>query len=633
MAQISTEFVPTDGVGNVAAETDDEIQVEDDEFACGSVLAIRWYGPNTPRKKTRSRRIPTGVWASIKRLRSYHPALARGQTHVCTRTGCWKLLRLTRDDKQGLWLTTRAVMHDRQCHSRESASALKSLARTHTAAAAKQAVMFYSSAALPSTSTGRPLPMRMHSGTPVPALAYSVSKRDAALGAQARSYVYGRGRISKESFDDPVMRARDQAMYEAGGGTGTAPFITKQGLAAWVRAEYSIFIVFMKFITKINLEYSEGNRFGQGLQDCVTLASTKKHSAIGLCFIDPKLKTNHAVCLGMVLADTGGKDIAIAAKIREVALKVTGFTYDAIAHSTIVDFAALGVCNALEHEREGCDMHNIDKIAKVACGDLERSRMGVAVNPFPEGQLLMKKAHAAAVYFSYGARHSNLIALGAFIEGGVPNVRIKTDLCKTRVAARRSVIYSMLRLNKALKLYMSNHKPDWALNDEQWEAIAEFEAVMAISVGVSVVVQTETLFMGALGRVLQERMMSKYKRPELDVFDLSKVTEAQSHPRVAKSVASFTPTGAACSVERDSRESGATAATRRRSSPAPTSWCPSERRWPCSSTRARSAARASPPTRAARGAPSSGRSMSTTPSPPLRARRQRLRLSRPPPSS
>ena len=95
-------------------------------------------------------------------------------------------------------------------------------------------------------------------------------------------------------------------------------------------------------------------------------------------------------------------------------------------------------------------------------GPHPHTKKGVAVNPFPDGQLLMKHAHAVAVFFSYGTRHRELIALGALIEGGVPNVRTKTDLCTTRVAARQSVLWSLLRLNKALKLYMSTHRPDWA---------------------------------------------------------------------------------------------------------------------------------------------------------------------------
>ena len=85
-------------------------------------------------------------------------------------------------------------------------------------------------------------------------------------------------------------------------------------------------------------------------------------------------------------------------------------------------------------------MHNDDKIAKVACGDLIRTNKSVAANPSPDGQLPMKHAHAAAVFFSYDTRHRELIALGALTEGGVPNARIKSDLCTTRVAARQSVL-------------------------------------------------------------------------------------------------------------------------------------------------------------------------------------------------
>jgi hypothetical protein len=40
------------------------------------------------------------------------------------------------------------------------------------------------------------------------------------------------------------------------------------------------------------------------------------------------------------------------------------------------DYAALNVARACDHEEEGCSMHNNDKEARYAVGDLHRTRQG-----------------------------------------------------------------------------------------------------------------------------------------------------------------------------------------------------------------------------------------------------------------
>ncbi len=55
-------------------------------------------------------------------------------------------------------------------------------------------------------------------------------------------------------------------------------------------------------------------------------------------------------------------------------------------------------------EKEVCGMHDADKLGQSAVGALVRSKHKVAVNPFPQGQALLKKAHAVAVHFNYSNR-------------------------------------------------------------------------------------------------------------------------------------------------------------------------------------------------------------------------------------
>ncbi len=55
---------------------------------------------------------------------------------------------------------------------------------------------------------------------------------------------------------------------------------------------------------------------------------------------------------------------------------VRGFSYTKICASTMSDYAALNVARAYDHEEEGCSMHNNDKEARYAVGDLHRTRHG-----------------------------------------------------------------------------------------------------------------------------------------------------------------------------------------------------------------------------------------------------------------
>ena len=128
-----------------------------------------------------------------------------------------------------------------------------------------------------------------------------------------------------------------------------------------------------------------------------------------------------------------------------------------IAHSTISDYAksALKVAELFGHEKEGCAMHNDDKISRSAIGDLVRSRQHNQIDAFEEGNPLIHKAHKCAKYFSYEQRRSDLKIWAHHVEGGVPDTVPKTVICHTRIAARHKCIISLLKLNRALKRAMT----------------------------------------------------------------------------------------------------------------------------------------------------------------------------------
>lgn len=101
---------------------------------------------------------------------------------------------------------------------------------------------------------------------------------------------YGSSLLPKAALDDPEFQAMNQAFYVSGGGKGTAPFLTTQGLRAFIEAEYGIFKAYVKHLVLLLLEHTEGNPSGQGLHDCATLENRFKCLALGLQLVDPQMK-------------------------------------------------------------------------------------------------------------------------------------------------------------------------------------------------------------------------------------------------------------------------------------------------------------------------------------------------------
>jgi len=58
-----------------------------------------------------------------------------------------------------------------------------------------------------------------------------------------------------------------------------------------------------------------------------------------------------------------------------------------------------------EHDKDDvCGMHDTDKIGKRAIGDLTRKKNGRVIDPFPEGQALVKKVHEQVITVLMRAR-------------------------------------------------------------------------------------------------------------------------------------------------------------------------------------------------------------------------------------
>jgi hypothetical protein len=87
------------------------------------LVALNWFGENTPRK----RKTYSDIWKYVKRLKPGNPLAAKGNTHVCVAsipeddvggTTCNQPLKLYNRSKgaNSSWITTRALEHMAKYH-------------------------------------------------------------------------------------------------------------------------------------------------------------------------------------------------------------------------------------------------------------------------------------------------------------------------------------------------------------------------------------------------------------------------------------------------------------------------------------------------------------------------------------
>ncbi len=342
--------------------------------------------------------------------------------------------------------------------------------------------------------------------------------------------------------------------------------LSNPSIVALQKVEYQQWTKRLKDFIELNLKFSKSNPFAQGLHDCVTLKNGKKFLAIGLACVDPWLKANHMICLGFVPVASSSAT-TVAAAINHHCQQIIGCKYTDFAHSTMSDYAALNVAAEFGHEREGCAMHNDDKCARYAVGDLQRTRRKHVVEPFEDGVALMNKVQKGATYFAWDHRRAHLRSMNEFIQGGVPNVVPKTNICTTRVAARHTTLRSILLLNRVLQHYASVNPNDsdvksWAMTPEEWAAVAEMEAVTKVITDTTTLVQTEKAQMGAMGYVIHCELLKRLRSDRFEVLDLDRITEHEQRRRIVL-VSDFTPIGRKClqraRLEAERRLCGSTA--------------------------------------------------------------------------
>ena len=301
--------------------------------------------------------------------------------------------------------------------------------------------------------------------------------------------------------------------------------LTVKALKKWVRAEFEVFQLYLKTILDEKVVAAKGNPFAQGVHDGGTLTSKRKYQAFGIQFVDAKWRRNHVICVGFERC-SDGRDVVVADKFRDTLYKNSGHRFDSVVCSVIQDRAAKGVSSHLGLDEEVCGMHDGDKIGQSAVGGLIRTKNKTPINPFPEGQALMKKAHVLGTYFNYTTRHSKLMSFRQQLKDQ-PELRIQVDLNTTRVAAQHGLLYSELKLNRLLRLYMSVHTDVPQVSDSEWDAMAEIEGILNISKDLTTLMQYEHLYNGAFGQIIKQVTLKRLRAPFVPVIDMPKVTDAK----------------------------------------------------------------------------------------------------------
>lgn len=102
-----------------------------------------------------------------------------------------------------------------------------------------------------------------------------------------------------------------------------------------------------------------------------TKPSNWKYLAIEILCIAQIEMVNHTIVLGFAEVSDGFSEKTSAAIDRFVK-EVAGIKFLELVHSCMQDKAALRIADLLYRTRKGCDMHDLDTIARNSVGDLKR---------------------------------------------------------------------------------------------------------------------------------------------------------------------------------------------------------------------------------------------------------------------
>ena len=243
-----------------------------------------------------------------------------------------------------------------------------------------------------------------------------------------------------------------------------------------------------------------------------------------------------------------GKDKFLAQMIGNEIKNLTTFTFEELAGSAIQDGGALGVARELGVEDLVCLMHDNNKLGESGVGSLVRTKKKKAVNPFPAGQALIAKFRTLAKHFSYADRLGALYKICDIV--GAAKICPKLDKCTTRVMAIWRLLWSMIRLWKALdeyvKQYNNKHKEKERLTRitlGEWQAAAEMEASLNVTRTGCFLSQCESLYSGGYTFALKQLQIDTLCETSLKVIDLPAVSRSRHLHRADVQLKDFTSIG------------------------------------------------------------------------------------------
>ena len=203
-AIIHRDIIPENTIMLEPACSPEEEDTEE-QVTCTPLQATQ-YGENPVlRNGSFKRRRVDGVWRYIKyildpSLRNIPNELNQLPTHVCTYPGCWMRLRMSYDKNKKVFLTTEGLKHFRLAHEDDPTSK-----KSQLQASGKKLVLV---AGMLNAGLGPGIqPPRLEIPRAGKSLDdFYVPPAQMAISRAARFYVYGKGRISKGTFNDPEFR-------------------------------------------------------------------------------------------------------------------------------------------------------------------------------------------------------------------------------------------------------------------------------------------------------------------------------------------------------------------------------------------------------------------------------------------
>ena len=172
----------------------------------GQRLRPHQYGENSPTRASKQTRLPSEHWSVIKRLKDralmgiddesedFDTHLAK-RTHVCI--VCWTLLKMGWDKKRNVWITDPIKQHFLKSPTCAPAEA----ARLRDKGRAKQTKL-----------VGNMMQSVAESCGPGVQNTFALSSEERALTKVMRWYIYGKSRVHKTTFQDPLFREMLQGL-------------------------------------------------------------------------------------------------------------------------------------------------------------------------------------------------------------------------------------------------------------------------------------------------------------------------------------------------------------------------------------------------------------------------------------